>query len=121
MQQAIFGNVGTLLSFRVGIDDAEYLARSFARVREEAFEPHEFMELEKYHTFVNFNDRVPDILTSLPPFDDGFRYDLAEQVLQQSRERYMRPRDEIEAKMTRWHRRWGVSQRGHSHARKARG
>jgi hypothetical protein len=45
IRDAVFGNVGTLIAFRVGAADAQYLSREFAPV----FSTQDLIELEKYH------------------------------------------------------------------------
>jgi hypothetical protein len=42
LRLAIFGNVGTIISFRVGAEDAEYLAREFYRT----FSQSDFINLQ---------------------------------------------------------------------------
>lgn len=45
IRKAVFGNIGTLLSFRVGATDAEYLAREFYPT----FTEEDFINLPRYH------------------------------------------------------------------------
>ncbi|MGV3598043.1 MAG: type IV secretory system conjugative DNA transfer family protein [Bacteroidota bacterium] len=45
IRKAVFGNVGTLISFRVGATDAEYLAREFYPT----FTEEDFINLPRYH------------------------------------------------------------------------
>ena len=45
---AIFGNVGTIISFRVGLDDAEYLAKQFYPI----FNQSELINLPNYHIYL---------------------------------------------------------------------
>jgi len=46
IRNSIFGNVGSLISFRVGNDDAEYLAKQFAPV----FNDQDLINMENYHS-----------------------------------------------------------------------
>jgi hypothetical protein len=46
-KDAIFGNVGTKISFRVGVDDAESLAKEFAPT----FSEYDFLNVPKYNCF----------------------------------------------------------------------
>lgn len=48
VKNAIFGNVGTKVSFRVGVSDANYLAHEFAPV----FAEDDLLNVERYHAFV---------------------------------------------------------------------
>lgn len=48
IRDAVFGNVGTLISFRVGGADAAFLAREFAPT----FSAEDFTALPRYHTYI---------------------------------------------------------------------
>ena len=48
IRDAVFGNIGTILSFRVGARDADYLAKEFAPV----FGPEDLLNLSKYSIYV---------------------------------------------------------------------
>lgn len=58
VKNAIFGNVGTKIAFRVGVTDANYLAHEFAPV----FNEEDLLNVERFHAFVKTivrNDPVP--------------------------------------------------------------
>lgn len=58
VKNAIFGNVGTIGCFRVGVTDANYLAREFAPV----FTEDDLLNVERYHAFMKTtvnNEPVP--------------------------------------------------------------
>ncbi len=48
VRDAIFGNVGTFVLFRVGADDAEFLEREFLPT----FDAEDLVNLSKYHTYI---------------------------------------------------------------------
>ena len=48
IKEAVFGNVGTLSVFRVGSDDAAYIAKQF----EPTFTERDFLKLDNYHAYV---------------------------------------------------------------------
>jgi type IV secretory pathway TraG/TraD family ATPase VirD4 len=48
IRHGLLGNVGTLISFRVGVEDASYLAREF----QARFEPLDLMQLPNYHIYL---------------------------------------------------------------------
>ena len=48
IRHAILGNVGTLISFRAGVEDATYLAKEF----QARFEPLDLMQLPNYHIYL---------------------------------------------------------------------
>jgi hypothetical protein len=48
VRDAVFGNVGTIISFRVGANDADWLAKEF----EPVFEATDIVNLDKYHIYL---------------------------------------------------------------------
>jgi len=48
VKNAVFGNVGTIVSFRVGVTDANYLAHEFSPV----FGEDDLLNIERYHGYV---------------------------------------------------------------------
>jgi hypothetical protein len=48
IRDAVFGNVGTLVSFKIGVEDAELIAKEFAPV----FNEYDVINIEKYHAYV---------------------------------------------------------------------
>jgi len=97
---AVFGNVGTIVTFRVGGADAEALEKEF----EPTFMATDIVNLAKYQTFLKLMiDGVasqPFSAMTLPPI--GSPTDSAEKVIKVSRERYGKKRDIIEDKILRW-------------------
>ncbi|MBT4153575.1 MAG: type IV secretion system DNA-binding domain-containing protein [Candidatus Magasanikbacteria bacterium] len=97
---AVFGNVGTIISFRVGASDAESLAKEYAPI----FMEEDIVNLAKYQILLKLMiDGVasqPFSALTLPPI--GSPTGSAEKVIRVSRERYGRKRAEIEEKIMRW-------------------
>lgn len=102
VRDAIFGNVGTLISFRVGAEDAEFLEKEF----EPVFMMNDIVNLPKYNIYLKLMiDGIAGnafSATALPPIDIGGTEENAEKVIRISRERYSRSRQEIEEKIARW-------------------
>src|SRR5690606_16359987 len=48
IRDAVFGNAGSVVAFRVGAEDAEFLESQFAPV----FNAHDLMNIENYHAYV---------------------------------------------------------------------
>lgn len=64
VKNAIFGNVGTLMTYRVGVSDASYLAHEFAPV----FGEDDLLNIEKYHVYIKTivnNETVPPFSMSI--------------------------------------------------------
>ncbi len=97
---AVIGNVGTMVTFRVGSSDAEILAKEFAPT----FVEEDLVNLPKYHTYLKLMiDGVasrPFSALTLPPI--GSSTASTEKVVRVSRERYAVNRDKIEDKIARW-------------------
>lgn len=91
--QAIEGNVGTIISFTAGADDAHRLSRSFPGVDSE-----EFIRLPRFHTLIRVNDELGTFCfkaKTMPlPAEEA---DHQDQIIQLSREQYARPLHEVEA------------------------
>ncbi len=100
VQAAVFGNVGTIICFRVGAGDSEFLAKEFFPV---FLEP-DLVNLTKYDMYLKLMiDGVasePFSATGLPPVLNPDN--LQDRVIQVSRERYAKPRSVVEEKIIRW-------------------
>jgi hypothetical protein len=102
VKNAVFGNVGTMVAFRVGVPDANFLQHEFAPT----FNEHDLTNIEKYHVYVKTivkNEPVPPFSMSLEKNMDVIKAQmnpkLAEMIKQLSRLKYGRNRDQIEAEM----------------------
>lgn len=97
---AVFGNVGTLVSFRVGGGDSEALAKEFGPL----FTEEDLVNLTKYQIILKLMiDGVasqPFSALTIPPI--GNPTSSTEKVVRVSRERYGKKREMIEEKILRW-------------------
>lgn len=101
VRDAVFGNVGTMITFRVGSPDAIFLEKEYAP----RFLPEDIINLPKFSIYLKLLiDGVtsqPFSAATLPPIVDqpsGNR----DKVIQVSRERYAKPREEISEKIMKW-------------------
>src|SRR3989344_6107837 len=94
VRDAVFGNVGTIISFRVGAFDAEYLEKEFMPY----FTQTDLVNLDKYNAYIKLMIQgatsAPFSMETIPPVSDT--YNSKEKVLRVSRERYGSPRNELE-------------------------
>ncbi len=94
VKDAVFGNAGTLVVFRVGVEDAETIAKELAPV----FSAHDVINIEKYTAYVKLlidnTASRPFNMKTLPPLPRN--PELAEKYKQLSRLKYGRPRSEVE-------------------------
>lgn len=97
---AIFGNVGTMISFRVGAADAEVLVKEFAPY----FTEEDLVNLAKWKIYLKLMiDGVasqPFSANTLTPVKGN--PEIVEKVLRVSRERYASKKEDIEDKISRW-------------------
>ncbi len=94
IRDAVFGNVGTVVAFRVGVEDAEIFAQAFAPT----FTQYDVTNVDKYTAIVKLlidnTASKPFTMKTLPlsPATPG----LAEHLIQQSRQQYGKLRAEVE-------------------------
>jgi len=102
VRDAVFGNVGTIISFRVGADDAEFLEKEF----EPEFTIQDLVNLPNYNVILKLMvDGVtsrPFSAVTLPPMAVADISQAPEKIIKVSRERYARPRDVVEERIRRW-------------------
>jgi CxxC-x17-CxxC domain-containing protein len=103
VRDAVYGNVGTIVSFRVGAQDAEFLEPEF----QPTFLQEDLVNLPKWVVYLKLMiDGVasePFSASTLLPLE--MQYELTmntEKVTRGSRERYSVPRSDIEDKIARW-------------------
>ncbi len=102
VRDAVFGNVGTMVTFRVGAADAGFLEKEF----EPEFGIQDMVNLPNYHIYLKLlvggvRSR-PFSATTLPPLSLASSKDAAERVIQNSRKKYARPRWIVENEITEW-------------------
>jgi CxxC-x17-CxxC domain-containing protein len=101
VRDAVFGNVGTMVIFRVGAYDAEFIEPEFAPY----FTKQDLVNLDKYHAYIRLMiDGIASKPFSMVTFADAgvsFPENRAK-VIAVSRERYGRKRAVVEEKIARW-------------------
>lgn len=102
LKDAIFGNVGSLISFQIGSDDAEDMSLQF----EEMVTAKDILSLPKYHAYMRLMiDGVPSkpfSVSTLPPPRVTEGVQKPGTLLKLSRERYSQKRDVVEEKIAKW-------------------
>jgi CxxC-x17-CxxC domain-containing protein len=101
VRDAVFGNVGSLVSFRVGAEDGEWLEREFSP----EFLASDLVNLPKYNVYLKL---MIDGITgpafsarTLPPIA-AMETTNREKIIKVSRERYGTPKEIVEDKIARW-------------------
>jgi len=97
IRAAVFGNVGTIISFRVGAEDAKYLAREFHPV----FTEEDLVNLPNYHIYLKLLiDGLASRAFSATTLGQSERKSSHKaRIIEQSRQRHARPRKEVEAEI----------------------
>ncbi len=99
IKEAVFGNVGSIASFRVGVEDGEFLAKQF----EPVFTSNDLVNINNYNSCVKL---LIDGQVSRPftiqtiPFEKGDPT-IAGEVARLSSVEYGRPREELEKEISR--------------------
>jgi CxxC-x17-CxxC domain-containing protein len=102
VRDAIFGNVGTMIIFRVGAGDAEFLEPEFSP----EFMIPDIVNLPNHHIYLRLMvsgvTSRPFSAATLPPFKLKEPPLTPEQVISYSRKRYARKREVVEAEINRF-------------------
>ncbi|OGG31502.1 hypothetical protein A3A63_01800 [Candidatus Gottesmanbacteria bacterium RIFCSPLOWO2_01_FULL_46_9] len=103
VKNAVFGNVGTVVSFRVGVTDANYLQHEFQPTFNEA----DLINIDKFNAYIKTNVKNEPV----KPFSIDLTKDMgkvnaernkkaAEAIVQLSRLKYGRSQELVEAEIT---------------------
>ncbi len=101
VRDAVFGNVGTIISFRVGAADAELLEKEFAPV----FYINDIVNLTKYDIYLKLmiDGIAGDAFSATTlPSPDISETKNEEKIIKISRERYSISREAVEEKIVKW-------------------
>lgn len=103
VKAAVFGNVGTLVVFRVGATDAEELVKEFTPT----FTEEDIVNLPKYEFYLKLMiDGVasnPFSARGLAPLNEIEITGNRDKLIKVSRERYAKQKSVVEEKISRWH------------------
>jgi type IV secretory pathway TraG/TraD family ATPase VirD4 len=99
LQAAILGNAGSVISFRVGVEDAEILAKEFYPV----FGQSDLVNLPNHHIYLKLlidgAPSEPFSAFTLPPRPN--RTSHKQEIIESSRRQYARPRKDVEWELLR--------------------
>ncbi|MDP2641673.1 MAG: type IV secretion system DNA-binding domain-containing protein [bacterium] len=102
VRDAVFGNVGTMITFRVGAYDAEILEKEFAPT----FTAEDLVNLGLRQIYLKLMiDSVssqPFSATTLPPIEP-LPVSHVNEIIEHSRKTFTRPRAEVEKTISDWH------------------
>jgi len=102
VRDAVFGNVGTMIVFRVGAADAEFLKTEF----EPEVSPQDLVNLPNYSIYLKLMVKGvtsrPFSAATLPPFKVASSPSVKEHIIAESCRLYARPRKEVEKEIEQW-------------------
>ncbi|MGC9048804.1 MAG: type IV secretory system conjugative DNA transfer family protein [Patescibacteria group bacterium] len=97
-RDAVLGTVGTMIIFKIGVEDAQFLAKEFAPV----FNEYDLINIEKFNAYVKllvdnqatrpFNMQTLPKVPGIPPANP----EIAQQIKELSRMKYGRPKEIVE-------------------------
>ncbi|MBI4049461.1 MAG: type IV secretion system DNA-binding domain-containing protein [Candidatus Doudnabacteria bacterium] len=95
MRDAVFGNAGTMICFRIGVEDAEIMAKEFAPV----FNEFDLVNIDRFQAYVKLMIKGaasrPFNMETYPK-PPGANLELAQVIKNLSRLKFGRPRTEVE-------------------------
>ena len=98
IRDAVFGNAGTEICFRIGVEDAETMAKEFSPV----FNEFDLVNIDRFNAYVklmiNGTASKPFNMQTMPPLAGGQR-EVASAIRELSRLKYGRLREEVEAEI----------------------
>ncbi len=97
VRDAVFGNVGSMISFRVSADDAPILSKQF----EPQFEPGDLLQMHNRHFIINMvinGEKAPAFSATTLKLP-AEQIDNTPQIIENSRRLYSRPRADVEAEI----------------------
>lgn len=103
VKNAVFGNVGTLISFRLGVTDASYIQREFQPI----FTESDLINIERFHAYMKTivrNEPVApfsvDMTKDMAKLKKDANDKIAQAIIQLSRLKYGRPKELVEAEVS---------------------
>lgn len=100
IRNAILGNVGSIVAFRVGHDDANALEQAYGGIVRAG----QFTNLQNREVYAKLlssgRDMAPVYGRTLPPL--GTRHGRHERAIRRSREKYAAKREDVERKIQKW-------------------
>ena len=100
IRDAVFGNVGTIIAYRIGVDDAEILAKSFAPV----FDEYDVVNVPKYTAYAKImidNANPPAFNISFDREPKGSE-EMMKAVIELSRLKYGKSKEEVERELKQY-------------------
>ena len=102
IQDAVFGNVGSIISFRIGAQDSKRIASEM----DDEWPARRFVELEPYEILAKINQHgvtpMPFLATTLPPIH--YSHGRVKEVINHTRANFGMEHEKIESRLAKWYR-----------------
>lgn len=102
IKEAVLGNVGTIVCFRIGASDVKKIDNEFLP----EYSWQKLANLNPYEVCVKLmlDGKVlrPYVLKSLPPVSEKMKSNLQDKIIEYTRKRYCKPRKIVEKKIENW-------------------
>lgn len=100
VRRTVFGNVGSIVSFRVGAEDADILAAEYNPV----FKERDIINLgvREFYTKMSVNGELREPFSGFTLDVPKYDYDYTKQIIDWSRKTYCTPRDQVEEMLKKW-------------------
>lgn len=100
VRDAVFGNVGSMISFRVGADDADYLTKYFEPVFEAADLTN--LGIQNIYVTMSIDGETSQPFSAKTLHRPESQQDLTATIIEHSRHRYTKSKAEVEAEIVAW-------------------
>lgn len=100
VQKTVFGNVGSIVSFRVGADDAGVLANEYNPI----FKERDIINLgvREFYIKMSVNGEIREAFSGRTLNSPPVTHDLTPQIIEASRKAYCTPREDVEKLLSKW-------------------
>jgi hypothetical protein len=100
VQKTVFGNIGSVISFRVGADDAGILAAEYNPI----FKERDIINLgvREFYIKMSVNGEIREAFSARTLNAPPVTNDCTQQIIEHSRNSYCKPKDEVEKLLSKW-------------------
>lgn len=100
IQKTVFGNVGSMISFRVGADDAGVLAQEYNPI----FKERDIINLgvREFYCKMSINGEIREAFSARTMDVPKITRNYSKEIIENSRKTYCEPRSSVEATLAKW-------------------
>ncbi|MCX6735157.1 MAG: type IV secretion system DNA-binding domain-containing protein [Candidatus Peregrinibacteria bacterium] len=100
IQKTVFGNVGSMISFRVGADDADVLAQEYNPI----FKERDIINLgvREFYCKMSINGEIREAFSARTMDVPKIKKNFVKEIIENSRKTYCEPRAKVEETLAKW-------------------